>query len=466
MKTYSKLLISALLLMPMIFSSCEEKSNELIGEGIAEFSVSLPSGETKSAKGTDSVETALHLMISIEDARGNPILTDKLIPLYSFGTDFLSENIKIKTGEFRLTKFLVINASGDVVYAAPITGSPLAYLVLKPLPLPFRIVSGEVTRIVPEVLAVNGQTPDQFGYAAFGMQVIKPLEFWTYCIIDNPLSQAPTLITTANLTISTPSGWKYSFRLQARLNHLIIRGGSDIYYFQLEKENYPPQTMRFSARELLATTPDNPLVLKIPFDPQYRVMILQPGPVRGIDAMVSNLEPDKNFGDHKYFETTFLTEPVLTVMRSNRSLISFNRDTLPKSAVIKKVILTLTYDIPVPFDSIYMPRPVPTPVPDWYGAVFQRIVEPWDEHKVTWNTQPKATETNQVYLSPFIKNANMIDVDVTRLFVSPDATTAANYGILFRLWPSEKFPGFRFASSDYPVATMRPKLTIYYAIGK
>ena len=59
---------------------------------------------------------------------------------------------------------------------------------------------------------------------------------------------------------------------------------------------------------------------------------------------------DKNFGDYKYFETTFITEPVLTVMRSNRSLIWFNLNALPKSAVIRKVTLQLFYDLPVPFD--------------------------------------------------------------------------------------------------------------------
>ena len=70
--------------------------------------------------------------------------------------------------------------------------------------------------------------------------------------------------------------------------------------------------------------------------------------------MISNLEPDKNFGDYKYFEATFLSEPVLTVMRSNRSLIYFNLDSLPKSAIIQKVTLHLTYDLPIPFDSTYL----------------------------------------------------------------------------------------------------------------
>jgi hypothetical protein len=182
--------------------------------------------------------------------------------------------------------------------------------------------------------------------------------------------------------------------------------------------------------------------------------------------MVSNLNPDKNYGDYKYFEATYLSESVLTVMRSNRSLIAFNLDTLPKSAVIKKVLLTLRYDLPIPFDSTYYTTNT-SPVAGivWYGAVLQQIVEPWEENKVTWNNQPKTIETNQVYIAPFIRNSNMITVDVTKLFVQPSATDIAaypNYGMLFRTWPVDRFPGFRFASSDYADASMRPMLTIYY----
>ena len=156
-------------------------------------------------------------------------------------------------------------------------------------------------------------------------------------------------------------------------------------------------------------------------------------------------------------------------MRSNRSLIGFNLDTLPKSAMIKKVILKLSYDLPIPFDSLYY---FTNTSPIFYGAVLQQIVEPWEENKVTWNTQPKSIETNQVYISPFIKNSNQIEIDVTKLFVAPSATTDPpvypNYGMLFRTWPVEKFPGFRFASSDYPLTSntikMWPALTIYYTL--
>lgn len=263
-------------LMPIIpvflgvigFSSCEKKNIDNSGWGELEVSLNLPDETSFSKSGTsvDSGMVSYQLMVSIENMEGNLVMSDSLIPLYTFGTGFVSENIELKTGEYKLTKFMIINPSGAVVFAAPITGAPLAYLVNRPLPLPFNIFPDQVTKIVPEVLLVGNQTPDQFGYANFGMQIIKPLHFWAVCILDNPLSMAPTQLTTAKLTVYSENGWHYTFNLEASTNHLIIRGGSSIYYFLLEKEGYKPLKIQFTVRELMATSRDYPLILKIPSD--------------------------------------------------------------------------------------------------------------------------------------------------------------------------------------------------------
>lgn len=466
MKTYTRLFL-LILTVPLIFLSvsCEKNNSINTATGNAEFSVSLPSGQTvKSATIPDSVALSYQAMVSVTDLAGKSVFTDELIPVYAFGTAFVSEKIKIKTGEFILTKFMLIDPAGVVIYACPKTGSPLAYLCNRPIPFNFNIMPDQVTTVLPEVLAVGDQTPDKFGYASFGLSIIKPLEFWTICILDNPLSMAPTQITTAKLTVSNPNGWHYTFSLEAAVNHLVIRGGSDVYNFVWEKDGYPAQKMQVTAKDLLSTTKDNPLILKIPWGQQYRTLVLQPGPAAGKDAMISNLEANKNFGDYKYFEATFLSEPILTVMRSNRSLIWFNTDTLPKSAIINKVTLTLHYDIPIPFDNTYVTDVLPSAGIAWYGGVLQQIIEPWEEGKVTWNTQPKTIEANQVFIPPFIRNVNFIEVDVTKLFVNASASALPNLGMLFRLWPTDRFPGFRFASGDFADATMRPRLTIYYTL--
>jgi hypothetical protein len=467
MKTQIRLIqITLVLLVLAAFSSCQ-KNPENFGKGTAEFSLSLPgdAGLLKSANMLDSGGVSYQLMVSVVDMQGNAIITDKLIPLYSFGTGFVSENLEIKAGEYKLTKFMVINPEGKVIYASPLAGSPLAYLTVKPLPFNFTIIADQVTKVVPEVLTVGDQSPDQFGYANFGIQVIKPLIFYTICVFDpgNPMIMAPIQITTAKLTVWANNGWHYTFMLQAAVNKLIIRGGSDIYKFVLEKEGYASQTLQFTAAQLMETTAEKPLYLKIPWgSQQYQILTLQPGPEAGKDAMISNLEPDKNFGAHKYFEATFLTEPILTVMRLNRSLIWFDLSTLPKSAIIKKVTLILSYDLPIPWDSTIL---VPgTSATSFVGAALQQVIEPWEESKVSWNNQPASIEANQVLIYPFIRNVNMIEVDVTKLFVSPLASPLPNYGMKFKLLPENKFPGFRFASSDYPEAAMRPKLNIFYTV--
>ena len=470
MKTYSRLLIPVLLI-PFAFGlySCDKKNSiDKSAGGMAEFSFNL-SSEAKAARSAmdDTSQTSYELMISVEDMAGNPVLTDKIIPVYIFGSGFISDKVEIKSGEYNLTKFMVIDASGQVIYASPMEGSPLAYITNDPLPVYFIINPDQVTNVVPEVLAVGDHSPGDFGYASFGMQVINLLEFYAICYLnyfDNPMIMAPIQITSARLTIYSNDGWYHSFDLKAELNKVIIRGGSDFYTLVIEKEGYATQTIRISAGELKNATQQNPLIIKINSGLQYKILELQPGPEEGKDAMISNLDPDKNFGDYKYFETTFITEPVLTVMRSNRSLIWFNTDSLPKSAAIQKVTLRLTYDLPIPFDSTYILNTDPSNGVVLYGAVLQQIIEPWDEHKVTWNNQPKTTEANQAFIYPFILNTNVIDVDVTGLFVNPNASVLPGYGMLFRLWPEDMFPGFRFVSSDYAEGYMRPKLIIYYTL--
>jgi len=464
MKTLIRLVwVSLVIFGVTALYSCNKDSGDN-AIGTAEFSISMPDGLSQLKSATvDSAVVSYQLMISVEDMNGRSVLSDKMIPIYTFGTGFVSEKIEIRAGEFKLTKFMVINPSGEVIFASPLAGSPLAYLTNKPLPFKFNIYPDKVTQVLPEVLSVEGQTPDKFGYLSFGIKVIKPLTFYTMCVLDpgNPMIMAPIQITNAKLTVFANNGWHYTFMLKPEVNKLIIQGGSETYKFLLEKEGFASQTLQFKAAQLLAATRENPLILKINWNSQYQVITLQPGPEAGKDAMISNLEPDKNFGAHKYFEATFLSEPVLTVMRLNRSLIFFNLNQVPKSAIIKKVMLRLTYDLPIPWDSSQV---VPTSSSNLIGGVLQQITAPWEEGTVTWNNQPASIEANQVFIPPFIRNSNIIEVDVTRLFVSPNASPLANHGMKFKLSNEENFPGFRFASSDFPEPLMRPKLTIFYTL--
>lgn len=456
-----------ILLAVFMISSCEQNSGT--SKGTAKFSVaSIEDPDLAKATIADTDLVSYHLMVTVEDKEGNPVLSDELIPVYRFGSGFISEEVVLPAGDYLLTSYMVINSSGEVIYATPVEGAPLAYLVTDPLPVSFTVNGGMATVVAPELLPTGDNEPSDFGYVSFGGTIVKPLGFYTFCVIDNPLIMAPfPQYTTARLTVFAGNGWRYSFDISPSLNHIIIRGGSDIYLFLLEKEGYLPQQFYVTASHLAATTAESPLVLKIPWDSyQWKELILKPGP-DGKDAMISNLEPDRNFGDYSYFEATYISEPLLTVMRSNESLIWFDMNSLPKSATLRKVILHLSYDIPLPWDSATVYRETTSGTVVRYGAVLQQITTPWEEDKVTWNNRPSTTTINQVYIWPFIKNANFIDVDVTSIYIpSPytDNVQYPNYGMMLRLWPDEWTPGFRFASGDHPDISLRPQLVVYYTL--
>ena len=490
MKINKFLSVILLVLLAGYSNSCEKISNENEAKGKLEIAVALNEGILKSA-GNDSINypdndtipgmNTFQILISVVNRQGLPVMEDELIPLFNFGSGFVSNRIEFNAGEYQLTKFMIINPQGNVVYAAPMAGSAKSYLVLNPLPMEFTINTESITRVVPEVLSVVNENPQEFGYAGFGFQVVKPLTFYVIAMINDPRIMAPTQLTQALLKVITPEGWEHSFRLEARLNVIAVRGGAENYILICEKPGYAPLKLSLSPRELMATSPDNPINLSFGV-PDFNVLTLKPGPRAGKDAMISNLSPQRNFGNHIFFEATFITEPVLAVMRSNNSLIWFDTGQLPRSATIRKAELLLFSDQPIPWNyeggisTASSDRP-------WYGAVLQQIIEPWDEDSVNWFNQPKTTEANQVYISPFNNypegdtiiysdqnlitepgTTGMINVDVTSLFVPVEKINLPNYGMFFKLYPAEQFPGFRFASSDHPNLRMHPELRLYYTL--
>jgi hypothetical protein len=475
MKTQFRIMpVLMALLMVIGLNSCDKKTDDNPGKGKLRISISMAddlnakkSGVADSSIYDTTYYSSYQLLVSVADMNGVFVLEDKLVPVYSFGSGFISDQIEIQAGEFFLRKFMVINNYGQVIYASPIEGSPRAYLVNQPLPLYFSVNPNETTQVAPEVLPVDGYNPTDFGYASFMVQVVKPISFYAIAMLDNPLLMVPTLYTDAELYVYTPDGWSHNFRLEPIVNLLEVRS-SEYYEMIVYKDGFQEQRLTVSIQELLQSTKENPFVIKIGSSQNWQTLILQPGPDEGKDALISNLEPDKNFGDSRYFEASFLPEPVLTVMRSNQSLMAFSPGQLPKSAVIKSVLLTLYYEAPLYWKDSLNYANFDRMMPPFYGAALQQIVEPWEEGKVTWNNQPKSTEMNQVMINPFVLNANFITVDVTSLFVQNpyiDSIPLPNYGMMLKLFPAEgQFPGFRFLSSDYPEEYMRPSLIIQYSI--
>jgi len=480
MKPLKAFLWMLVILPAFILSSCE-KLFEAEREGILELGVMVDEQDgLKSALNDTSGLARQYVIVTVAKENGEVVLDDEQIELFNFGGHWITKNIKLKVSSYELTKFLVVDGNGNVLYAAPIEGSPKAYLVNDPLPVQFEILVNQVTRVVPEVLPVNQEPPEEFGYTSFSYSIVKPLDFFIGVYIWKPFIMPPFEFTDAKLTVKADSLWWHSFELEANVNKVTIRDGYRYYLLIIEKEGYSPVRLKVTRADLVNTTPENPLFVGIPSD-SLHLLILQPGPEQGKDAMISKSLPEKNFGDYLFFEAIAI-EPWRSDIQNQltRSLIQWDLNQLPKSATIQKAVMTLYYPEiwidPVITDSLKnngFGVIDSSDLPDRHPvAVLQSVISPWEEYGVTWANQPATTEEGQVFvpMKYYIMDVTCVncivppvyeEIDVTSLLTNTSGT--ARYGMMFKLVKEEYLQWFRFTSSDFK-SRLWPKLEIYYTL--
>ncbi len=462
--SFKTLFLMALLVFG--FSSCEKHEETGTDPGRLEFSLAADDlqDNLKSTIVNDdsSVYQPYKLLISVEDGNGNLVLDKEPVPIYKFWDGFISSTVELMEGSYSLTEFMVVNSDGEIVFATPKEGSPLAYLVEKPLPVPFEISANALTGLRIDVIPVGTHPPEDFGYVGFGISIVNPFTFYTAAYINNPLIMAPSKFVEGRLDIYDPSGKHYEFKLEAVVNELVIRALSGRYVFVVKTNAYEKKFM-FDLEELKMTSPENPLLLPIGDHGGIYEMEIPATPDATADALITDLNANENFGDHAMFAGSFKSEPVLTVMRTTRSLMYMDIPRLvPKSATIAKVELTLTVT-----GNIYMMQTgtsTDATRPKYMG-VLKQVIEEWKEEGVTWNNQPETTEANQVFIhyNPWI-NSTKRTYDVTRLFVPVDKVNLPNHGFMFMHYPEDLPGGIEFGSSDAKEEDDRPMFRVYYTL--
>ncbi len=464
MMCYASKSFFLLAMIVFTFSSCKQYDEQKDVPGNLEFTFLANDFQDglKSAASDTSENLRYHLLISVMDEDSNMVLDKEMVPLYKFSSQFVSKKVKLKQGVYTLTEFMVLNPVGEVIFATPKRGASLAYLVKKPLPFGFKIIAGAATGLRVEVIPVGNHTPEDFGYVSFGVHVVNPLRLYTAAYINNPMIMTPSNLVSAKLAIYGPDGWKYEFRLEPKVNELIIRGHHGKYVFVVTKDSLKKKFI-FWLKDLRMSSPEKPLLLPIGDHAGVKEMIIKTDPDATADALITNLDADKNFGDHKLFAASFKSEPVLTVMRTTRSLMYMDiRRYLPKSATIKRVELILhvigeIYPMKSNSDS--------SSVVPLYRGVLRQITEPWKESEVTWKNQPKTISANQVFIDyhPWI-DCTIRTYNVTSLFVPIDKINAPNFGFMLMHHPENLPGGVEFGSSDAGRPEVRPWFKVYYTL--
>lgn len=190
-------------------------------------------------------------------------------------------------------------------------------------------------------------------------------------------------------------------------------------------------------------------------------IVLQPDAAAGKDAEIFSCVPcgydTRNFGNKRDLNAITWTNG--GNLSKIRSLFQFDLSTIPNGAIISDARLTLFFN-PTSQEGTHF-----SSFPHDNSAVLKRIITPWAESTVTWNTKPTTTGHNAVVLPHTTSsNQNYIDINVKNLVVDMINNPNTSFGFLLKLKKEYKFNKLIFASSDNADASLHPKLVITYTV--
>jgi len=254
-----------MLVIAASLTSCDKLEEEK-SEGSLAFGMSLEA-DSQALKSTldDSARAEnLAVLVTLGNESGELVLNDERLVLYHFGGRYVTKEIKLPTGKYKLIKYIVVDDKGIVRFAIPMYDSPMAYLVKHPLPIHTEIEKDKVTRLNPELLPVSNDIhPEDFGYISFGIQVVQPLEFFIAAYIDDPRLMAPSTLTDAMLEVRIEPDWAHSFNLEPRINRIVVPRADGKYVLIVSKPEFRPQVLERSYSELEESSPERPILVPL-----------------------------------------------------------------------------------------------------------------------------------------------------------------------------------------------------------
>lgn len=195
------------------------------------------------------------LLISLENSVGDPVFTHKRIDLLHVGSSVMTEPVQLPTGTYNITEFLLVDDLGVVLYATPKVGSPLAGAVTHPLPYAFTVSADDVTTVAMEVVDVSQNTPEDFGYATFDINLVNTLQVAVFINTGGEL-----VLTTADAILDHGDEVVGNYSLEAKTNILPFAGDPQASYRLIViKEGFKTYVKDFIYSELLASLNGAPL---------------------------------------------------------------------------------------------------------------------------------------------------------------------------------------------------------------
>lgn len=182
-------------------------------------------------------------------------------------------------------------------------------------------------------------------------------------------------------------------------------------------------------------------------------VILKPDADEGKDAEViwkqnDTINANANRGTYKLCNPYAWTHQGIPVLK--RNLIEFDLSDIPKDITITNATLKMYYDADdLPYHRGNNPM------------IIERIISPWNENTVTWNTQPLTTTTNQIIVPASSFDTQDYIIDVTDI-VADILQEPNSFGFLMKLQTEVHYRQVLLASSDNANKNLHPRLEICY----
>lgn len=244
---------------PGLTGSNNETANDSAGPGTVQFAWGQNDSQANSLGSSFSsvterlsndIATAKKVVVTIEDENGVVVFNNKQLNLMNFGGSFISEAVTLNTGSYTLTEYMVLDQSGDVIFATPKEGSLMAQHVSDSLPIPVPVSKDTTTKVSPEILDVSKNNAADFGYATFSFNVVELFDFVVSVMIYD--EQTENIILTDAAMEVTVDAKTYTYTLANTQNGVQINDVAADYAVTIKKDGYNDYTATYTNAQMKA----------------------------------------------------------------------------------------------------------------------------------------------------------------------------------------------------------------------
>jgi len=249
-KSKALLIVMSILLLGSLLLTCKKQDNEPVAtDNEVTFSIDVISVKSEnSSKGAAAynLADADKIIFTIQNNDGSATkYTSSEVKILQMNGSYYTQKLALKTGTYKLTEFVLIDASGNTIYASPLAGSQEAQNVTNPLPITFTVAKNITSPVNVQVLSTAAHTPEDFGLSHFPVIEVKPFSFMIG-VIDNSSDN----ILPATLTVSNGT-YTYVQNLSSVLNNVVtVIDGLPDYTLTVEYTGFITYTHTYTIESL------------------------------------------------------------------------------------------------------------------------------------------------------------------------------------------------------------------------